>query len=108
MARKLKTTNRHGITIVKCCASCAFNMGMSSEKTRICQIGEGIVKPSSYCGTWKMRKGLDNAGFGGGRVKKRKYLYFALNFESSPEQPATVNEKRAAYMEKFGSIYINK
>lgn len=107
----MKTTikNKYQIDIVQCCASCAHNIGMDTEKTRICDAGEGIVKPSSYCKGWAMRKGLDKAGKAGGRVKKLSYLTFVLEYQQ-PEgrDPLTVDEKRAEYMEKFGSIYLNK
>lgn len=102
-------TNKFGIQIVQCCASCVNNIGASgSEYTRICNAGEGIVKPSSWCGQWKMRQELDNAGLGGGEIKKRQYLEFFKNYE----QPEDIDKKktraeiRKEYEDKYGSIYI--
>ena len=64
--------NRYGAGIVKCCASCTHKV--IDTRSRICDCGGGIVKPSDLCTDWQVQKGLENAGKGGGKVKKRAYL----------------------------------
>lgn len=65
--------NKYGAGIVKCCASCVHKV--IDTKLRICDCGGGVVRPSDCCTDWQIQKGLENAGKGGGRVKKRAYLY---------------------------------
>lgn len=70
----MKTVNNdHGIPVNVCCASCAYK---ESDKgsVRICKKGRGCVKPSDSCGDWEMAEGLEKAGRGDGRVKKKGYL----------------------------------
>lgn len=115
----LKTKNKLGYDIVMCCASCIHNAGANNEFTRLCDAGEGIVKPSSYCKQWEIKRrigsgkpgdvDLDSAGLGGGRIKRRDYLQFVLKYPQ-PENPTMhipIGEIRADYEKKHGSIYIN-
>lgn len=74
--KELYYTNGYGIKIKKCCASCSHMQ--PDNKTRICMRGEGIVAPTSYCLDWELRKGLENGGKGGGKVKKGDYLQYCL------------------------------
>lgn len=105
--RKEFTTNRFNIKIVKCCASCIHNRGADSEKARICDAGEGVVSLKSLCGQWDMKPYLDNAGMAGGQVKKKKYLYFLLNYEHSEGVHKSIDDIRAEFAKKNGSIYLN-
>lgn len=99
--------NRFSVNIVKCCASCIHNAGVVNEMQRVCDAGEGRVRLSDLCGMWVMKPYLDNAGKGGGKVKKRHYLYYALeNDKDKNDKQLPVKEKRAQYNEKFGSIYL--
>ena len=115
MKEKKTVKNKYGVDIVCCCASCLHNRGVSgNESTRVCDAGEGMVKPSSWCAQWKMRclmsvppktgeLNLDAAGKGGGMVKSAAYLKFALNYDQS----VGIKQIRAEYERKYGSIYIN-
>lgn len=106
---KSTTTNRYGMSIVMCCASCQHS-GFNNDKTRICCKGEGIVSPKSYCTEWKMRPSLDNAGKGGGRVKKKDWLNHVRSW--TPEGGQLSKNALAALKEDWekshGSIYIDK
>ena len=67
--------NEYGISIKVCCASCVFK-ALDSGGLRICTNGRGHVKRTDSCDGWMMKRGLENAGKGGGKVKKGDYLRF--------------------------------
>ena len=104
MRTKTFTKNTHGISIAKCCASCKFNNGVADKAglRRICQQGEGNVKPSDYCRTWTMKPELDNVGLGGGRVKKKSYIDFVNN----NIMKLSLSDIRAEFEKKNGSRYM--
>lgn len=108
--------NMYDVTIVKCCASCkncAYDTKSAGATNvlRICNKGEGIVKGSSYCKEWAMREGLNNAGKGGGKVKKPAYIDF-LRYKVKNTPPAEYAAElldvwRREFMRETGtSIFI--
>lgn len=102
--------SKFGNKIKKCCASCLHNRGAEREKTRICDAGKGTVVQTFSCDTYETRPSLMNAGKGGGRVKRREYLYFLLNHDmpTDPDKRFTFKEAREEFKKKYGDIYINK
>ena len=108
--------NEFGIKVKKCCASCKHMQ--PDNKTRICMNGEGVVAPTSYCLDWMLRKGLENAGKGGGKVKKASYLQYCLGVLDAEHAEAieyaqknllykrsSLEQIRYSYKERFGDIY---
>ena len=69
--------NKYYISVVKCCASCSKHVATSVERVCICQI-TGQKHPIDYlcCSGWEMNPALDNAGRGGGMVKKPSYIEY--------------------------------
>lgn len=111
--------NKFGVSIKKCCASCKFKQ--MDVRVRFCTRGEGIVSPHSICEDWTMNPDLDNAGKGGGRIKKRSYLincldrldednYLAIERKRKklPHKRLTLQHIRSDYEKKFGDIYFEK
>ena len=113
--------NDYNVKVKKCCASCRFNGGLVKDLARVCKLGEGIVKNSSVCDRWQMKTGDDaegnklipdfnKAGKGGGRIKKKHYLKFLLNYpqpENAKLEDRISNVQIAKeYEEKHGSIYM--
>lgn len=84
--------NQYGIAIKKCCASCAHKhiIGKASVISRLCDAGEGVVQPSHLCKDWRMVAELDNAGKGGGRVKRPDYIDFLRRHPIGGETPVSV------------------
>ena len=108
MADLITTKNKYGVDIVKCCASCKHNIGAASEFTRVCDDGEGIVKPNSLCAHWMMKQNLEKAGKGGGGIKKKHYLEWLLNYKQ-PENPklhVSLEDRQIEYEHQFGSRYL--
>ena len=101
--------NANGVLIKKCCASCDHMKihRRGPYAARICDDGEGAVSPSQICEGWKLKKGLEKAGIGGGRIKKLEYLYTIR--EKTPEgdrlKPSQIKEIAAEYESAHGSIY---
>ena len=111
MAEEFKTiTNQYGISIVCCCATCDHNLGIISPKARKCELTEdGEVVPRSYCcKCWKLKsvpvprkRGYTDfgaAGKGGGEVKRKEYLLYALDMSKG-------RAARESFTKKFGTIY---
>lgn len=111
MAEEFKTiTNQYGISIVCCCATCDHNLGIISPKARKCELTEdGKVVPRSYCcKCWKLRSvpvprkrgyiDFGAAGKGGGEVKLKEYLLYALDLSVG-------RKARESFAKKFGTIY---
>ena len=69
--------NQFGCLIVKCCASCKHHLSDGRDKVRVCK-KYGNEHPLDYlCSKgWEMRPELDNAGKGGGDVKKLAYFKY--------------------------------
>lgn len=111
MAEEFKTiTNQYGISIVCCCATCDHNLGIISPKARKCELTEDEkVVPRSYCcKCWKLRSvpvprkrgyiDFGAAGKGGGEVKRKEYLLYALELSKG-------RAARESFTKKFGTIY---
>ena len=77
-SKKATVLNKFGISVVKCCASCQHKE-LHDERMRPCKLGDVKVMPDYLCPRWIMRESLDNAGMGGGRVRKRHWLNFVLD-----------------------------
>ena len=106
--------NSHGVRIKKCCASCLHHRSGTKDDYRLCNITQMEHSIDYLCANdWKMmwpgnppkqgRLNLDNAGKGGGRVKKKSYLIYRT------EKSATGagNEELAERYEKiYGSKYL--
>ena len=71
--------NIFGVSIKKCCASCKF-MTHKDADLRSCTKGYRGVGKDFLCGEkwWEMNPGLQNAGKGGGKVKKYEYLHLLI------------------------------
>lgn len=113
--------NEHGCTIAKCCASCGFKKFLKKDAARICVDGNGLVRPKDVCPRWVLRDGLENAGVGGGRVKKKSYLdlvvrtrereksiYAELSIMQRRDfRRATPFEMQRQYEQTHGTIYYD-
>lgn len=92
--------NDYGVTIVKCCASCLHHVSDGRDKIRICRKEHRGHWMDYLCKNgWEMDKGLENAGKGNGRVKKREYIQYILE---NGLHHADDFEKQ------FGSKYLTK
>ena len=104
---KYYTKNKYGISIVKCCASCKHKQ--ADSRVRLGLNGEGSVPSDYLCKAWEMSEGLDNAGKGGGKVKKKDYFEFCNNVSITtadlPKYISVKDAKRAEYEEIHGGIY---
>lgn len=88
--------NAFGVSVKKCCASCAFKVLDNSR--RLCKKGEGSVPSNWLCEDWDMAEGLKKAGRGGGNIKKKEYLYNVLKRqEEDDELFAKAAQKGLAY-----------
>ena len=114
---KKTVKNKFGITIVCCCASCQHNVGMVNEYKRRCNIEKEPVFTNYYCPKWEMKRSsapkpkpgevdLDMAGKGGGLVKRKDYLMFALDYATAFANKK--DEMRAYYMQHNGRIFLNR
>ena len=99
--------NRYRIVIKKCCASC-MHKHPNSEFMRICDSGEGLVKPSFCCEKWQMHPKLNNAGKGGGKVRKKEFLYFVSDYKHPPTYHKKIWELIEEYEAEFGSRFLTK
>lgn len=115
--RELYHITAYGIKVKKCCASCSHMQ--PDNKTRVCMKGEGLVAPTSYCLDWNLRKGLENAGKGGGTVKKHSYLQYCLEVIDDDNarvieyaqkkllyKRKTIDQIRESYRKKHGDIFV--
>lgn len=93
--------NKYGVEIKMCCASCKRKV-FKSEKTRDCELGEKDLKPSYLCPDWIMSENLDNAGRGGGRIRKKGYLQFIL--DKGGKTDAVIEE----WEKKYGTRFLTK
>lgn len=99
--------NHFGIVIKKCCASCIHKQlqGKGAAVTRICDAGEGIIKPSALCQDWQMIPTLDNAGKGDGRVKCPQYIQYLRSKPIGGDTPVSVFRKE--WLESGKQLYDN-
>ena len=92
--------NQYGVQIVKCCASCVHN-GLTShgDDMRVCKRGFGENPSCFLCkGGWKMKAGLEEAGRGDGKVKRKAYFdYIWKNGLHHSED----------FERRYGSKYLN-
>lgn len=93
--------NPYGIAIKKCCASCIHKQ-FYSDDLRKCEFGATKLKPTNVCKRWELIHKLNNAGKGGGRIKKKRWLLHILDADDS----LTLQEKIRAYEDVFGSRFI--
>ena len=73
------TKNAFDAVVVKCCASCAYREIDVFTGQRKCYRHDKNVDRYDVCENWKMNRGARVAGVGGGKVKQKKYLDFAMN-----------------------------
>lgn len=119
MTKKTKNfaTNRCGIGIRKCCASCIHKC-LSSTSARTCALHgkKKEVDQLHVCDHWQLEPSLDNAGDSQGRVKKKDYLMFvmirrmaeneSIELGIIDEEDRQSNEElREEYISKNGNIY---
>lgn len=98
--------NGYGVPIVMCCASCAHKL-FDKGGLRVCTKGEGVIRTSYLCSDWVVSPKLDNAGKGGGKVKKKNYLLFVSNYPRPADNGiVTLSEIREEYEKRFGSRFI--
>lgn len=98
---KIFEKNKLGVPIKVCCASCAFKVINGKEK-RECKISKLSVSPHDLCSEWKMIEWLNNAGLGGGSIKKKQWLDYVRDGEGTFEQ------KKRDFERAYGSRYIIK
>lgn len=108
MSETVTVKNRFNIEIVMCCASCKHNGGAKSDTTRQCKISKLVVKPSHLCSSWTMREALNNAGKGGGVIKKKHYLEWMIDTRNQENLTMCLEDRQAEYERKFGSRFIVK
>lgn len=108
--------NRYGIEICRCCASCKHRK--VTNEGRMCRKTEDGVESWHLCSRWDMHENLQNAGEGGGKVKKLQYLnYFRQTWLQQreelvagrmlPTQALSKEEIRKKFNELYGSEFIN-
>ena len=108
--------NKYGVSIKVCCASCVFK-ALDNGGLRICTNGRGHVKSTDSCDGWMIKRGLENAGKGGGKVNKGDYLRF--NAEEKQRESQLFNngkiehkelssnaQLRTKYEKIHGDIYV--
>lgn len=110
----MKKKNSHGIAIEMCCMSCKHSTIIMDDWRRCHRGKEKTPMPmGACCIRWKMKKGLEAAGEGGGKVKRRTYQEFFIalieRWDAKSGMPyPSVREARQLYREKFKEdIYIN-
>ena len=108
--------NVHGITVKKCCASCAYKDLSKANHVRFCTQRKKEVKSCGRRSLWEMSKQAQLAGWSQGRVKRKEYLEYLLT-ECEDWKLATqlglhieaksIEEIRVKFEQEQGSIYIN-
>lgn len=109
--------NDYGITIEKKCVSCQHceNCGTQKVKedtpTHKCTKHDKGTKANGRCEDWELKKGLYNAGKGGGKIKRRSYVEYlsALRVaEGSRDAEQTpVGEIRRQYKHQYNAdVYL--
>ena len=108
--------NRYDIMVKVCCASCEFRQVVNDG--RICGLVKSPVVSGHCCSQWQMDKRLQDAGRGGGKVKKCHYLTFYMDrwiaqrndLEArriSALELRSTEDIRREYNEQYGSEFIN-
>ncbi len=67
--KREKMINKHHIWIKECCASCWYKIIRDEKGRRFCRKARMTVPADGRCQDWKLSKGLEEAGRGGGTVK---------------------------------------
>ena len=121
MTKKTKNfaTNRCGIGIRKCCASCIHKC-LSSTSARTCALHgkKEEVDQLHVCSSWDMAPSLDNAGDSQGRVKKKDFLMFVMLRRRTEDQSIelgiidederlSIEDLREEYISQNGNIYYD-
>ena len=68
----MKTTNKYGIVVKMCCASCAYKEATRIYGVRICTQDNKEVPRCHVCDNWKMNKTLQALGREWGVVKDKE------------------------------------
>ena len=108
MNELMTVKNKYNIDIVMCCASCTHNIGAKTETTRICEISNLANRSSFVCSGWKMREALNNAGKGGGNIKKKHYLDWLKDYKQPANLTLCLEDRITEYERTYGSRYILK
>lgn len=109
--------NDYNITIEKKCVSCQHceNCGTQKVKedtpTHKCTKHDKDTNADGRCEDWQLKKGLYNAGKGGGKIKRRSYVEYlsALRVaEGSRDAEQTpVGEIRRQYKHQYNAdVYL--
>ena len=101
--------NKYGVSIVKCCASCAFKR--LDNRIRLCLKGEGAVPSSYVCEDWEMEHCLEKAGNGLGKIKTKGYLRYAMQRMTDGRgeihpRVANLSEVRSEYLKDNETLYV--
>lgn len=116
MCTKNFIKNRFDIKVKVCCASCQ-NKVITNEG-RLCGLVKSAVASGHCCDNWVLDKRLQDAGRGGGKVKKCHYLTFYMDrwiaqrndLEArriSALELRSTEDIRKEYNEQYGSEFIN-
>lgn len=73
--------NKFGITMKKCCCSCAFRDPGAEVPCLI----RGR-RTNGFCKRWKLSNQLKNVGNGVGRIKRREYLMFLATVNDAEQK----------------------
>jgi len=108
--------NKYGIEIKKCCGSCLLKA--ITHGGRKCRLTDEKVASGGLCEKWMLNKALEQAGKGGGTVKKRHYqkylLEVAVTQRTALEEGRitisglmSIEQIREMYRETYGSELYN-
>ena len=75
----MKTTNKYGIEVKMCCASCAFKQQTRKLSQRWCKEHEKPVSPLDVCPLWNMNRTLQALGKEQGVVKDKETKEVIIN-----------------------------
>lgn len=111
------TTNKYGVKIVKCCASCQHcEADKLRDDLRICMGGHGNHANNYLCDDWSMNSKIDELKISGdGRIKKPTYFAWLkdqvdkLNYENLDEKTrkAIIINLPQRYEEILGTRYLD-
>ena len=113
MKRVEFTLNHFGISVKKCCASCAYKEQSRLITKRRCTKHGRDVRPCHLCDCWKMDEKAKAAGKSRGHVKCKEYLDFYRDVRLNKElhldcPPLSAEEIRELFENIYGiSPYVN-
>ena len=64
--------NQYGLTVKRCCASCALKMTTDNLHWRVCLCKHKRVRPTDCCRQWKLSHCLEQLGREKGMVRDHK------------------------------------